>query len=426
MKTIFFRTLLSFVAALLIFLAILSAFLFLGFDRSQSTWAENKVLETHENVTRYLADPETSGVSFPQSISVFIYNTRQELIFSNRGAGRNRGFGEDGDTKKVIVDGKLLGYYHIGNLSFQNDLSNQQFITSMTRVLWIGALVSCVISAIYALFFSRSLSKPARTVAKGIRRLAEGNLEENLPESGADEIADIANAANDLRKQLLRERRLRTQWAQDVAHDLRTPISALKAQFEGIRDGVLPLNISRIEQNMGEINRVETLINDLQELMQLETPEIVHTLEPVDLSNILADLVEAFSFEAEKKGITIYQDSRSRPITIDAGLVFRAFSNVMSNAVRHTDADGTISISSRPEKNGVTVAFENTGDVIPEDELGKVFDRLFRGDRARNTPGSGLGLTIARQIVELHGGTIDISSTVGNGTFVQIWLPSGS
>ena len=424
MRTLFFKTLFAFIAALIIFLVFLSLFLFLGFDRSITSWSRDKLQEIGEQVEEILLDPDLiAEADFPQNIPVFIYNAGQELIYSNRGEGRRRSFAEDDNIHRVHVDGRLVGYYHVGNITFMNDTSNQQFIHSMTRVLWIGALTSCVIAIMYAFFFSRSLAGPAKTVVAGIRRIAGGDLENAIPEGGAEEISRIAGAANELREQLLRERLLRTQWAEDIAHDLRTPVSALRAQFEGMLDGVLSMDKARIERNIGEIYRVEKLINDLQELMGLENPERNPEKNVVALDDVIANIATTFAFDAKRKNISIQAEATELELMVDEDLLLRALSNVMTNALRHTDSGGIIELSARDTVSGVALAVRNTGDIIPEDEIGKVFDRLFRGDRARNSSGTGLGLTIARRIVELHNGTITISSTEETGTVVTFNLP---
>ncbi len=428
MKTLFFRTLFSFILTLLIFLIILSAFVFLGIGRSLDSWSNSKLDEIDGEIRHLLqVSGAVSDVKIAENISVFIYGPDQKLIFSNRGEGRRRTFSDEEDVQKVMIDGKVVGYYHIGKVAFQNDAANQQFISSISRVLWLGALISCLIAVVYAFFFSRSLAKPATTVAGGIRKIAAGNLDEDIPETGAKEISQIARAANDLKRQLSVEQKLRVQWAQDVAHDLRTPISALKAQFEGMRDGVLSIDPKRIGQNLTEIHRVEALINDLQELMQLENPELLPEKDDVDLDALLANIMTSFSLKAEEKNIDIRLLSSEITLSGDEDLLHRALTNIMANAIRHTNSNGFIELSSvgdttAGEKN-VFVSVKNTGDVVPPEELEHVFDRLFRGDRARNTPGSGLGLTISRQIAELHGGSISMHSDSENGMIVKITLP---
>ena len=424
MRSLFFRVLLSSVAGLVIFLVFLAGFLFFGFERSLKSWSDDKLTEIQTGIEKLLRTPEAAEeVSFPENISVFVYNVDQELVYSNRGEGRKRSFSDDGDVKKILSDGDLLGYYHIGNVAFQNDYANQQFVSSMKQILWVGVLTSCVLSVIYAFFFSRGLAKPAMTVARGIRAIAEGNLEREIPEGGADEISKIAHAANNLRSQLKREQLLRVQWAQDIAHDLRTPVSALKAQFEGMSDGVLPLNIARIEQNLTEIHRVEKLVSDLQELMQLENPELAPDFGTLSIGEVLSGVAATFAYEAARNEAEITTSAPDIALTADMDLLQRAISNIVSNAVRHVDRGGRITLTGLGTGTEVVISVHNTGEPIPEDEIGRVFDRLYRGDHARHTPGTGLGLTIARQIVELHGGTISIASSRADGTVVLLRFP---
>ncbi|MBN1685374.1 MAG: HAMP domain-containing histidine kinase [Spirochaetales bacterium] len=429
MKTLFLRTLFSFILVLLIFLIILAAFIYLGFDRSLASWSDDKLEATQSEIIRLFENPDDlTQLNISDGISVFIYGPNQELLFSNRGEGRRRSFADETDVEKVIIDGKVAGYYHIGRVAFQNDVANQRFIASISRVLWIGALTSCVVSAVYAFFFSRGLARPATVVARGIRTIASGNLSEEIPQNGVEEISQIAAAANDLRKQLLNEQRLRIQWTQDIAHDLRTPVSALKAQFEGMRDGVLPVSTERIAQNLQEIHRVETLVNDLQELMQLENPELRLEIRAVDIDVLLRTILSSFALEAEKKNITVILKPSGITLSCDENLVHRALANIAANAVRHTRRGGVMELSAEAVqtagKSETLITVRNTGDVVPQEELHHVFDRLYRGDRARNSPGSGLGLTIARQIAELHGGTITMRSSVEEGTIVAIRLPA--
>ena len=424
MNTLFVRSLFSIVFALVIFLCIMAAFVFFGFDRSLESWSTSKFEEIEAQIISLL---ENSGsvpaLTIRDDISVFIYGPDERLIFTNRGERRRRPISEEEDIRRVTINGELAGYYHIGRVAFQSDAANRRFISSMSRVLVIGAVVSCMISVVYAYLFSRSMSKPATIVADGIRRIASGDLEKEIPETGVKEVSQIAVAANDLKRQLSNEQKLRLQWAQDIAHDLRTPISALKAQFEGMRDGVLPANPRRIEQNISEIYRVETLINDLQELMQLENPELRPDRSDVQLDELFREIAVSFSLETEKKDICLELQPSGITLSADENLLHRALSNIMSNALRHTNPGGSIKLSSTSDDRYVSIGVTNTGEVISEEELKHVFDRLFRGDHARNTPGSGLGLTISRQIVELHGGTITMRSSVKDGTTVELRIP---
>ncbi|GAH87301.1 unnamed protein product, partial [marine sediment metagenome] len=233
---------------------------------------------------------------------------------------------------------------------------------------------------------------------------------------------------------------LRRQWSQDIAHDLRTPISALKAQFEGMRDGVLDVSPSRIERNIREISRIEQLVADLEELMRLESPEMKLSMTEIWAQGFLDEMRERFSHEIERKNISFEGRSAVSSFTADEGLIHRAVANFISNAVRHTNRNGRItasieslnyiesppstkSLAAKDGEHSIVIRVSNTGEPIPEHERERVFDRLFRGEYSRNTPGSGLGLTIAGRIAELHGGTVTIKSQEKPGTTVEMVIP---
>ena len=308
-------------------------------------------------------------------------------------------------------------------MHFRNDRANERFLNSMGRIIWAGFFVSFMIALLFALFFSRSLSAPAETVARGLDRIARGDLKINIPEKGAKEIALIARSANKLGRQLESEQELRRQWAQDLAHDLRTPVAALRAQFEGMRDGVLDLTEARIEKNIREIDRIEKLVADLEELTRLESPEMKVEKREIKTGDFIGEIRERFLQKIEEKGIAFEGLAAIDSFWADENLLVRAVSNIMANAVRHADSEGLVRLEiDKDETNKVVISLFNSGAPIPEEEINRVFDRLFRGEYARNTPGSGLGLTIARKITELHGGTIAIRSRNDYGTTVVLTM----
>jgi two-component system sensor histidine kinase BaeS len=329
--------------------------------------------------------------------------------------------------QRLEREGRLVGFYRIGVPGFGIDSANARFLSSMRKTIWRGAAFSLPLAFLLALILSRRLSLSARKVAGGIQEMARGNLGVRVPEHGAEEIVAIARAANELAGKLGREESLRRQWAGDVAHDLRTPIAALRAQFEGMRDGVLDTSAQRIARNLRELSRIETLVDDLAELTRLESPEMRIRPVPVDTALLCGELKARFEPDLAAKGISARWECGVPELVADENLLLRALSNFLSNAVRHTPEGGKIStvFESRAEgarNEGYAVTVRNTGEAIPRDEIDKLFQRLYRGEYARKTAGSGLGLTIALKIAELHGGTVAIESREGLGTSVTMTI----
>ena len=205
----------------------------------------------------------------------------------------------------------------------------------------------------------------------------------------------------------------------------------MKAQFEGISDGVLDLSIERIRKNIRELERFENLINDLEELTKLESPEMTLSLQEIEASEFLESIRRRFEDSAITRNIALIINIDTKGFRGDENLLHRAVSNIISNALRHTGRNGSILITLKegdPDNNSVynekpvVLTVFNTGEPISADEAKVVFERLYRGEKARSSPGSGLGLTIAEKITTLHNGSIRIEGVAGKGTIVEMRL----
>ena len=315
-----------------------------------------------------------------------------------------------------------VGYYGIGTFGFGADRATERFLESMRKTVVFSLGSAVAIAILFSLFVSRMISKTARTVSDGIDEMAGGNLSISIPERGTQEISRIAKAANELAAKLAREEQIRRQWAADVSHDLKTPVAALRSQLEGMSDGVLETTAERIKRNLNELSRIEALVNDLGELTRLESPQTMVDPKRIDAGAFMDGLKDRFSPLMGKKGITAEWIQETDDFSGDEDLLMRALSNILSNAVRHTPAKGKITVALRTTENGYELSAHNTGEAISPEEIEKVFDRLYRGEYARNTPGSGLGLTIAKKIAQLHGGDAAVSSETGKGTTVHIHI----
>lgn len=422
MNGLFARTLLTILGALLILVAVLAVLTSLGLRRSLGEWDRARGAQMSELALRVLRE-RPAAVSVPDNAPLFVFDADGNLVFSNRGEGARRRAGEN--PTPVVSGGSVVGYYLAGEAQFRNDAANARFIESLRRSLWAGLGLSLAIAVAVALLFSRSLSAPATRVARSLDRITHGDLSSRVEESGAREIALIARSANRLRLQLEREQDLRRQWVHDIAHDLRTPVAALRAQFEGMRDGVLEVSPQRLEKTLREIDRVQELVADLEELMRLESPEMRLSLASVEARAMVEELRERFEHALQVKAIRFQADVQPLSFRADPALVQRAASNFLSNAVRHCPQGGRIEVSVSRAQGAITLRVFNSGEPIPEADLTRVFDRLFRGDYARHSPGSGLGLTIARRIAHLHGGEVAVANR-GDGVEVQLRLPESA
>ncbi len=423
MRSLFRRTFIAFISSFAVLLIVLGGALVAGYHHSLSTWSARRMTMVENAARRILSGSPAGEEQLPQDVPVFIYDASGRLIASNRGVGRRRDLEHEEQRVALRAGERLMGYYSVGSTVFRNDAANRALAQSLVRAAAAGALAAFAAAVVAAWGFARSLSNPAARVAEGIDSIAHGAPTEPIPEQGAEEIARIAHAANMLAVRLSNERSLRAQWAQDVAHDLRTPIASIRAQLEAIVDGVYQPDPKRINGTLAELGRVERLIADLDELMRLEEPNVKMNLSRFSAADFAATLAQRFGHELEKKQILWEVDAQDAQLSGDETLLHRALSNVLANAIRHTPERGRIRLALVRGGEGVRVTVTNDGPPIPPHELPHLFERLYRGEYARNSDGSGLGLTIAQRIVLLHNGTIDISSNTAEGTTVSIALP---
>ena len=269
--------------------------------------------------------------------------------------------------------------------------SNQTIIAAVGQIAAWAAAIAIVVAAIVAFLVSRPISEQARALSRALSAMRAGRRDVELPARGAKEMREIAASAAELQEGLRREEELRKQWAADVAHDLRTPLTVLKGQLEGMIDGVLSSDRARLERNYEEVRKLERLVNQLADLTRIESPGFKIELKAVDAVSILASQAQRFAKVAEAKRIKI-SVVVAMPVDMilaDSGLLERALANLVDNAIRYGEPDSELFL--RAERRGpdrLAFCVDNSGLLDPQDRP-RVFDRLYRGDRSRSTQGSG-------------------------------------
>jgi signal transduction histidine kinase len=206
----------------------------------------------------------------------------------------------------------------------------------------------------------------------------------------------------------------------DVAHELRTPLSNLKGYLEAISDGVVKPDEALIHSLNEEASSLSRLVEDLQELSLADAGELKMTLQPEDITRLIKESVTTLQTKAAAKGLKLTTDMPDilPALNIDTHRIKQVLNNLLENAIVHTGRDGTITLTARQQDNMVYISVSDTGEGIPPEDLPMIFERFYRVDksRARTTGGSGLGLTIAKRLVEAHGGTIKVKSKPGQGS----------
>jgi two-component system, OmpR family, sensor histidine kinase BaeS len=285
--------------------------------------------------------------------------------------------------------------------------------------------------ALLAFFrIGRRISLPIRAVMDAADRVAGGDYTARVGVHGPPPVRALANAFNTMTERLEQHDQQRRNLMADVAHELRTPLTVIQGRVEGLLDGVYPRDDAGLEIVLDETRVLSRLIEDLRTLALSEAGALKLEKEPTDIAALAHDVAAAFAGEAAAGDITIQvRDDARRSIAIDPLRIREVLTNLVSNALRHSGAGGTITIAIAAAASGsakssvaggLAVAVTDTGAGMTAEEAQRAFDRFYKGPGSR---GSGLGLAIARGLVAAHGGTIDITSEPGRGTTITFTLP---
>jgi signal transduction histidine kinase len=335
----------------------------------------------------------------------------------------------------------LLGGYALASLlTFLNVwvtarlmfASEHDLLLATVLLLFAGGIAMSV-----GYFLSVALTDRIITLSRAAKRVARGQLDARVSVAGNDEMAGLARTFNDMaarlegaaeqQKELDRLRRNLIAWA---GHDLRTPLASIRAIVEALADGMVeePATVDRYLQTaQREIRSLSLLIDDLFELAQLEAGGLRLELGPNSISDLVSDTIESFSELAARQGVSLEGSAGPGvdPVVMDAQQIGRVLANLLSNALRHTPAGGSVQLEARRVEEGVMVQIRDSGEGISAQDLPHIFERFYRGEKSRSraTGGSGLGLAIAKGIVEAHGGQMGVESAPSEGTCFHFLLP---
>ncbi len=302
-----------------------------------------------------------------------------------------------------------------------------------TLIVWTGGLGLALALPLLALAVGarvfRSYALPLADIMEAAEAVASGDLDARVEERGSRDFRRLANSFNRMTEELARTDQQRRNLTADVAHELRTPLHIIQGNLEGILDGVYAPTPEHIEATLQETRTLARLVDDLRTLSLAESGQLPLVLEPVDVEDLLADVVTSFGAQAESAGVDLrYTLQAAAPLAVhgDAGRLDQVLSNLVGNALRYTPAGGHTSLPATAADGYARIAVADSGAGIAPEDLPFIFDRFWRGDRARSHTGgsgSGLGLAIAGQLVKAHGGAIGVTSTPGAGTTFTLDLP---
>jgi len=346
--------------------------------------------------------------------------------------GTNYTGSSDGVLEMSLIRGGVKQI--LGQLYITPDPTSQAYVapflrlsSSINRSLLVGGSVAIAIALLLTFVLSRRITSPIGVLAKAARRLGRGDLSQRVQFQGKGEVAAMAQAFNSMAADLEHAEQLRRNMVADVAHELRTPLSNIQGYLEAIRDRVIKPNAATIRSLNEEAALLSRLVNELQELSLAEAGELKLVYQPEDITKLINQAITPWQRKMAAKETSLSLDlPHGLPlVNIDWQRVNQVLHNLLENAVAHTHKGGTIIVAAAEQGNWVEVSVSDTGEGIPPEDLPNIFERFYRVDksRARVTGGSGLGLTIAKRLVEAHGGNITVESKLGKGSCFSFTLP---
>jgi len=362
-------------------------------------------------------------------------------IDSLPGAGSGSKQGSDGSgvppvVVPIVLNGATIGSIEIRPLAGPDDVSAPApvaFRQDATLVVVGAAVLASLLAFLATLMIARRLTRPLGMLAGAAERVEQGDLSVRVALPSDAESRELAVAFNQMATRLERSEALRRQAASDLAHELATPVTVLTGRLQAITDGLVPVQPETLIAARDAAEEVRRLVADLQDLAEAEGASLRRTVVRVDLGAVVARAAATAAATFEDAGVRLSVEppvaGARCEVEVDARQVERALGNLLTNAAAYTPAGGSATVSVAREGAWTTVRVRDTGPGIATDDLPHVFERFYRGDRARGRldgrpGGTGIGLTVARDLVAANGGRLEIEATSPAGTIVRVALPS--
>ena len=328
----------------------------------------------------------------------------------------------------ITVAGRVVG---VAVLRFPaTDLlpAERDMRDALARAQWLAALAAVLVTVPIAVFFARRIVRPVAALAVATTALGRGERGARAAVVTDDEIGDLARGFNAMAEDLERGADLRRRLLADVAHELRTPLTTVQGHLEALRDGVLPPDRATFTVLHDEAARLGRLVADLELLARAEAAGLSLQRAPTDLADAGRDAAAELGAAFRSKGVALELAWATAPVLGDASRLAQVARNLLSNALKFTPSDGHVRVSTGREPEHAYLEVRDDGPGIEPSDLPYVFDRFWRGRNVADVSGSGIGLTVARELARAHGGEITVTSEPGRGAVFRVVLvrdPSG-
>lgn len=325
-------------------------------------------------------------------------------------------------------DGELVGYAYIGHYEFTYYMENDiQFFNAANKIIDIIGIISIGSIIIISIIISKSIANPISKVSKMAKLIGEGNYKKEVSyKSNIREIDDLISSINKLSNELKEQENLRKQLTEDIAHELRTPLTSIRGHLDTIIAGIWQPTNERLISINEEVIRITNLVDKLRKLAKFDKEKNNLNKEIVYLKKYIKSIAYNYEGKALEKNIIIKYKLEDIKALIDKEKFAQVIINILANAIKYNNGNNEIYISSFKKDNNIVISIKDYGVGIAKSEQKNIFERFYRVDKSRgaNEKGMGVGLTIAKSIVNAHGGEIKVYSEINKGSEFIITLPN--
>ncbi len=353
---------------------------------------------------------------------IVLLDSKRQLLLGNPRLGIPEQLHELKSQNKVIG---YLGIHPRRSLTEKVDLN---FAEHWQHILWLLALFSLPITGVLSFQFARHLGRPIQALRSGTRQLADGNYALRMPVQGRDELGQLTRDFNQLAERLQQNEASRKQWIADIAHELRTPLAILRGEIEALQDGINQPDQQTLASLHQEAIHLQRLVDDLYNLSMSDNGALSYRKETLDILALLRETLALHATQLQEQSLhtdTLGIGIEPALMQGDPQRLQQLFKNLLENSLRYTDKPGQLRISTTVSPGWIDIRFEDSAPGVPDDALPRLFERLYRVESSRNraTGGAGIGLSICRNIVDAHDGTISANHSALGGLELLVHLP---
>ena len=327
-------------------------------------------------------------------------------------------------SRPIVVQGERVGTAVVRFTGSGLGGADEALEIALLRAIAGASGLAALLALLTGLAVARRITRPVTRLIRVTRAMGGGDRAARVgPVAAPGELRELATAFDQMADGLDRQEQLRRDLVADIAHELRTPIAVLQAGHEALLDGVAEPTPEQLASLRDEVLRLARMVGDLQTLAAADAAAMQLTLRPGDLASIAATAADSLAGQFEAAGITLHRKLTPVPVLADAHWLHQVVTNLLTNALKFTPAGGLVTIEAGPADGRARLRVSDTGAGIPAEELPRIFNRFWRGRQASTVSGSGIGLAIAAELAQAHGGQLTAASQPGQGTELTLTLP---